>query len=80
MAAAVKAGADVSVTVRLDPRVKTAIGAIPDDAWQTIQYTDAIFDEAAQHWISRAEVAEISFTAFTSRKKADHAPWTSPGK
>ncbi|MGI8417492.1 MAG: IS1380 family transposase [Nakamurella sp.] len=74
VAAAVKTGADVSVTVRLDPRVKTAIGAIPDDAWQTIQYTDAIFDEVAQQWISRAEVAETSFTAFTSRKKADQVP------
>ena len=74
VSAAVKAGADVSVTVRLDPRVKTAISSIPDDAWQTIQYTDAIFDEATQQWISRAEVAEISFTAFSSRKKADQVP------
>jgi hypothetical protein len=56
------------------PRVKTAISSIPDNAWQTIQYTDAIFDEAAQQWISRAEVAEIAFTAFTSRKKADQVP------
>ena len=71
VAAAVKAGADVSVTVRLDPRIKTAISAIPDDDWQTIHYTDAIFDEATQRWISRAEVAEISFTAFASRRKAD---------
>ncbi len=74
VSAAVKAGADVSVTVRLDPRVKTAIGSIPDDAWQPIQYTDAIFDEAAQQWMSRAEVAEIAFTAFTSKKKADQVP------
>ena len=44
--AAVRAGADVSVTVRLDPKVKTAIAAIDDDAWTPIEYTDAIFDEA----------------------------------
>ena len=74
VAAAIKAGADVSVTVRLDPRVKTAIGSIPGDAWVPIQYTDAIFDEAAQQWISRAEVAEVPFTAFSSRKKADQVP------
>jgi hypothetical protein len=74
VSAAVKAGADVSVTVRLDPRVKTAIGNIGDDTWQTIAYTDAIFDEATQQWISRAEVAEIPFTAFTSKKKADQVP------
>src|SRR5215210_1558539 len=74
VSAAVRAGADVSVTVRLDPRVKTAIGSIPDDAWQPIQYTDAIFDEATKQWISRAEVAETRFTAFTSRRKTDQVP------
>jgi len=74
VSAAVTSGADISVTVRLDPRVKTAISTIPDDAWKTIQYTDAIFDEATKRWISRAEVAEISFTAFTSKRKADQVP------
>jgi len=72
--AALRAGADVSVTVRLDKRVKAAIATIADDAWQTINYTDAIFDEDSGRWISRAEVAEIPFTAFTSKKKADHVP------
>jgi hypothetical protein len=67
-------GAEVSITVRMDARVKAAITGIPADAWETIQYTDAIYDEAAGRWISRAEVAEIPFTAFTSRKKADHVP------
>jgi len=74
VSAAVKAGADVSVTVRLDPRVKAAIATIPDNAWQTIAYTDAVFDETTQRWISRAEVAEIPFTAFASKKKADQVP------
>ncbi|MBO0847798.1 MAG: transposase, partial [Nocardioides sp.] len=35
---------------------------------------DAIFDEETQTWISRAEVAEIGFTAFASAKKADRVP------
>jgi len=74
VSAAVNAGADVSVTVRLDPRVKAAIAGISDDAWQTIQYTDAVFDETSQRWISRAEVAEIGFTAFSSKKTADQVP------
>jgi len=74
VSAAVKAGADVSVTVRLDKRVQAAIAGISDDTWQPIAYTDAVFDEATQRWISRAEVAETPFTAFTSRKKADHVP------
>jgi Transposase DDE domain group 1 len=67
-------GAEVSITVRMDAKVKAAITGIPADAWETIQYTDAIYDETAGRWISRAEVAEIPFTAFTSRKKADHVP------
>ena len=69
---ALAGGAQVSVTVRMDKAVKAAIAAIGDDAWTTIEYTDAIFDEASGKWISRAEVAETSFTAFAAQKKSDH--------
>ena len=72
--AALKAGADVSVTVRLDPKVKAAISSIPQSAWTTIEYTDAVFDEQTNVWVSRAEVAEIGFTAFSSRPKAEQVP------
>jgi Transposase DDE domain group 1 len=72
--AARAAGADVSITVRLDPKVKTAIAGIAADAWTTIEYPDAVFDETAGIWISRAEVAETPFTAFGSRKKAEQVP------
>ncbi|GMA19663.1 hypothetical protein GCM10025862_16840 [Arsenicicoccus piscis] len=68
VAAALKTGAHVSITVRMDPAVKRAIAAITDDAWRAIKYTDAIYDEEAGQWTSRAEVAEIDFTAFTSKK------------
>jgi hypothetical protein len=44
-AAALKSGADVSVTVGLDAKVKTAISSIPEDDWTTIEYTDADYDE-----------------------------------
>ena len=71
VAAAIRAGAEVSVTVRLDPKVKAAIATIPADAWTPIEYTDAVFDEQTQTWVSRAEVAEVGFTAFTSRPKAE---------
>ena len=74
VAAAMRAGADVSVTVRMDPKVKAAISTMTDDAWTPIQYTDAVFDEQAQTWISRAEVAEIPFIAFGSKKKAELVP------
>jgi hypothetical protein len=52
--------------------VKRAISTIPEDAWTTIEYTDAIFDTTTGIWISKAEVAEVPFTAFTSRPKKDH--------
>jgi hypothetical protein len=71
---AVRAGADVSVTVRLDPKVKATIAAITEDAWETIEYTDAVLDETTGRWISRAEVAEIPFTAFSGQKKTDQMP------
>ena len=74
VAAAMRAGADVSVTVRMDPKVKAAISAIGEDAWTPIEYTDAVFDEQTQTWISRAEVAEIPFTAFSSRKATEQVP------
>lgn len=72
--AAVRAGAEVSVTVRQDKRVKATIAAIGETAWTPIEYTDAIWDEHTGRWISRAEVAEVPFTAFASRSKAEHVP------
>jgi hypothetical protein len=69
--AALKAEANVSITVRMDPAVKRAIAGIGEDAWTTIKYTDAIFDEATGTWVSKAQVAEVPFTAFVSKKKAD---------
>jgi Transposase DDE domain group 1 len=71
VAAVLTAGADVSITVRMDPAVKRAIAGIGEDAWTTIKYTDAIYDQTTSTWISRAQVAEVPFTAFTSRKKAE---------
>jgi Transposase DDE domain group 1 len=74
VAAAMRGGADMSVTVRLDPKVKAAIADIPEDAWTAIEYTDAVYDETTHQWISRAEVAEIEFTAFRSRKASEQIP------
>ncbi|RNL60019.1 IS1380 family transposase [Arthrobacter oryzae] len=71
VSAALAGGAQVSVTVRMDPAVKRAIAGIPETAWKTIEYTDALFDETTNTWISKAEVAEVPFTAFSSRKPAE---------
>ena len=72
VAAARRAGARFSVTARMDPAVTRAIAAIPASAWTPIRYPNAVWDEEEQRWVSDAEVAEIAFTAFTSRRKADH--------
>lgn len=60
--------AELSVTVRMNPTVKAAIAAIDEDAWTGIQYPQAIYDEDSGAWISEAEVAEVPFTAFASKK------------
>lgn len=62
----------MSITVRMDKKVKAAIQEISDDAWTGIEYPEAIYDKETRTWISKAEVAEIPFTAFTSKKKALH--------
>jgi len=72
--AALAGGAAVSVTIRMNAQVKAAIAAISDQAWTTIEYTDAVYDEASGRWISRAEVAEVDFTAFAGQKKSERVP------
>jgi len=67
-----RGGALFSVTARMNPAVTKAIGRIPEDAWTSIRYPRALWDEVQQCWISDAEVAETTFTAFTSRRKDDH--------
>lgn len=49
--AALTAGADVSITARMTPNIQNAIATIPDTSWETIEYTDALFDENTQRWI-----------------------------
>jgi hypothetical protein len=72
--AALTGGADVSVTVRLSATIKSAIAGIEPAAWTTIEYTDAIRDQDSGTWISRAEVAEIDFTAFAAAKRSERVP------
>jgi hypothetical protein len=67
-----RAGARFSITARHTPTVTRAITTIPDTAWVPIRYPNAIWDDDEQRWISDAEVAEIEFTAFTSRRKSEH--------
>ena len=63
-----RAGAYFSVTARMDPAVKAAIASIPEDAWTPIRYPRAIWDDQLRAWVPDAEVAEIPYTAFASKK------------
>jgi hypothetical protein len=68
-----RAGARFSITARLTPSVVKAITSIDEAGWTAIRYPNAIYDEDEQRWVSDAEVAEVAFTAFTGRRKAEHA-------
>ena len=72
IAAARRAMVRFSITARMNPAVTAAIGRIEADDWTPITYPNAIWDDDEQRLISDAEIAEIGYTAFTSRRKADH--------
>jgi hypothetical protein len=57
-----------SVTVPMNASIRAAIAAIPDGAWTAIKYPRAIWDDQLGAWISDAEVAEVQYTAFASKK------------
>jgi hypothetical protein len=63
------AGAFFSVTVQMNPHVAAAIAGIGEDAWTSIQYPRAIWDDQLRAWVSDAQVAETRYTAFTSTKR-----------
>ena len=67
VAAIGRAGARFSITARLNASVRAAIGTIGDDAWTPIHYPNAVWDDQVGGWVSDAEVAETSYTAFGSR-------------
>jgi hypothetical protein len=70
VAAARAAGARFSITARSNPQITKAIASIDPDAWTPIKYPKAVFDAQAGGWVSDAAVAEVAFTAFTSRPQA----------
>jgi hypothetical protein len=63
-----RAGACFSVTVPMNPSVRAAIAGIPGTAWTPIKYPRAIWDDQLRCWVSDAEVAEVEYTAFASKK------------
>jgi hypothetical protein len=69
IAAVRRAGARFSVTARVDQKVRAAIASIPEQAWVSIRYRQAVWDDQLQAWISDAQVAEICYTAFASKAR-----------
>ena len=59
-----------SVTARMDAKIRAACEAIPEHAWIDIKYPKAIWDEDEQRWISDAQIAETSYTAFEGTQQA----------
>ena len=62
-------GAYFSVTVPMNSSIRSAITAIPGDAWTPIEYPQALWDDQLDCWASDAEVAEAEYAAFTSKPK-----------
>ncbi|MGH4010557.1 MAG: IS1380 family transposase [Pseudonocardiaceae bacterium] len=68
IAAARRAGARFSITVASNRSVRAAIAAIAEDAWTPIRYPQAIWDDQSDCWISDAQVAETTYTAFAGTR------------
>ncbi len=63
-----RGGARFSVTAPMNASIRAAIAAIGADAWTPIRYPRAIWDDQLGAWVSDAEVAEVPYTAFASKK------------
>jgi hypothetical protein len=77
VAAALRNGAQVSITTGSNPAVNAAIADYtsrhenePGSGWTPIHYPNAFVDTETGELVSDAEVAEMPFTAFTSKPKA----------
>jgi Transposase DDE domain group 1 len=69
VATAARYRAHVSLTTGSNPSVNAAISQIGQDAWTPIHYPDAFVDQDTGELVSDAEVAETTYTAFTSHPK-----------
>jgi hypothetical protein len=63
-------GVRFSVTTRIDAKVRTACASIGEDQWIDIRYPQAVWDEDEQRWISDAQIAETTYTAFAGTRHA----------
>ena len=66
-----RAGVRFSITTRQTRPVRAAIKTIDPEGWVPIAYPHAIYDQDSGQWISDAEIAETTYTAFRSRRKSE---------
>lgn len=59
-----------SVTTRIDAKIRAACESIADDEWIDIKYPQAVWDDDAGRWISDAQIAEATYTAFAGTRHA----------
>jgi hypothetical protein len=62
------AGACHSITVADTKTIRAQVATIPETAWTPIKYRNAVRDADEDRQIPEAEIAEIPYTAFTSKK------------
>ena len=60
--------AQFSLVMTRNTAIDRAIAAIDEQAWTPVKYPGAVRDPDTGDWISDAEAAEISYTAFASTK------------
>jgi hypothetical protein len=59
-----------SVTCRIDAKIRAACESINEDEWIDIKYPQALWDDDAGRWISDAQIAETTYTAFAGTRHA----------
>ena len=77
--ACLRAKVEFSVVMAKNTAVARAIDSIADETWTPVKYPGAVRDPDTGAWISDAEVAETTYTAFASSKnpvtaRVDRAP------
>lgn len=59
-----------SVTAKMDKKIRAAAESIPAEKWVGIRYPQAVWDDDEQRYISDAQIAEITYTAFAGTRYA----------
>jgi len=68
ISACLRSKVEFSVVMAKNTAVARAIDSIAEDAWMPVKYPGAVRDPDTGAWMSDAEVAETSYTAFASSK------------